>query len=317
MPVLLVAAALLLGIFALWHVWPLRGIHRPQPAASYDAALQRLHLLQRHEASDINPVCCTQLLSHGQKQPRAIVFLHGFTNCPAQFTQLAGQFYARGYNVLNIRLPRHGLADRLTSALSGLTATDLVNLTTEAVDIAQGLGTEVTVMGLSLGGALTAWAAQSRRDLHRAVLVSPALGLTPPILGYSRWIANGLALWPNFYQWWDPVAQVDKSGPQHAYPRFASRGLAALLYVANHVRTEATRSKPAAQVIYVITNANDPVIDRGVVNTVVAAWRKHGATVQTHEFPAEWHLLHDLIDPTQPEAQVERVYPQLLAWIEE
>lgn len=305
----------LLGLWALWRIWPLPRLQAAQPATTYAEALQRLQHLQAQETAAILPDCGTQLLTHGQKQPRNIVFLHGFTNCPAQFAQLATQFYARGYNVLNVRLPRHGCVDRLTTELAALTASELVNLTTEAIDIAQGLGDEVTVMGLSLGGLLAAWAAQHRRDLQRAVLVSPAIGLTPPILRHSRWIANGLTLWPNFYQWWDPVAQADKSGPQHAYPRFASRGLAALLYVANHVRAEANRAKPAARLIQVITNAHDPVIDRDVVNTVVAAWRRHGATVQTYEFPAEWNLLHDLIDPAQPEQQVDRVYPQLFTWL--
>ena len=29
----------------------------------------------------------------------------------------------------------------------------------------------------------------------------------------------------------------------------------------------------------------------------------------------DWNLIHDLMDPSQPQQQVARVYPQLLAWI--
>lgn len=302
-------------VLALWRVRPLRGIQSPQPARSYAAALARLAALQAQESEEINPLCRTQLLSHGQQTAQVIVFLHGFTNCPHQFHQLAARFYDAGYNVLNSRLPRHGLADRLTTTLAGLTAQELAAHTNRVLDIAAGLGAEITLLGFSLGGAMAAWAAQERADLHKAVLVSPAIALTPPQLRRQILVGNLLALWPNFFQWWDPVAKDGRTGPQHAYTRFASRSLAALLQIGSLVRSAAQHHKPAAQAILVITNASDTLIDHHVVDEVVAAWRRHGATVQSYQFPAEWQLIHDLMDPAQVEQQVERVYPQLMAWI--
>lgn len=304
-------------LFALLRVRPLRGRQQAEPTSQYDAALARLALLQAQEGDAINPFCRTQLLTHGQRTARVMVLLHGFTNCPHQFHQLATQFYERGYNVLNTRLPRHGLADRLTPALAGLTAQEMADHTNEVLDIAHGLGAEVTLLGFSLGGALAAWAAQERSDLHRAVLVSPAIGLTVPQLRRQKLMGNLLALWPNFFQWWDPVAKDARTGPHHAYPRFASRSLAALLQIGTVVRHEAQRRKPAAQDILVITNPSDNVVDQTVIERVVAAWRQHGATVQTYQFPAEWQLIHDIMDPAQVEQQVARVYPQLIEWVEQ
>ena len=50
-----------------------------------------------------------------------------------------------------------------------------------AVDIAAGLGDQVTIAGLSAGGVVAAWAAQHRRDVHRAVLIAPSLGVRSPV----------------------------------------------------------------------------------------------------------------------------------------
>jgi alpha-beta hydrolase superfamily lysophospholipase len=304
-------------LFVLRRVRALHAFQRSAPASDYAEAVQRLAALQMTEDDGINPVCRTQLLTHGQRTAQVIVLLHGFTNCPHQFHQLAARFHALGYNVLNTRLPRHGLANRLTTTLAELTAHEMADLTTEVVDIARGLGEEVTLLGFSLGGVLAAWAAQHRPDLHKAVLVSPAIGLTPPALRHPHLVANLLLWLPNFFQWWDPVAKDARVGPQHAYPRFASRSLAALLQMATEVRQTAQRRKPAARVIQVITNASDTLIAQPVVEEVVAAWRRHGASVQTHQFPADWQLIHDIMDPTQPEQQVARVYPQLIAWVQQ
>ena len=293
----------------------LHGLRKIQPAQDYAEALERIQRIQADETETINPVCRTQLLTHGYKTAKAIVFLHGFTNCPNQFCQLAAQFHAQGYNVLNTRLPYHGLADRLTIDLMNLTAEDAANLTSEVVDIAHGLGEQVTLLGFSLGGILAAWAAQHRSDLDCAVLVSPAIGLKglPPMR--SRFAANLLALMPNMFLWWDSVQKAAKVDPLHAYPRYATRALAALLRLGALVQIEAKQSKPAARSILLITNPADVVVDNAVAHAVAKQWSAHGATVKLIEFPQTWHLIHDLMDPAQPDQQVARVYPLLLEWI--
>jgi hypothetical protein len=45
---------------------------------------------------------------------------------------------------------------------------------------------------------------------------------------------------------------------------------------------------------------------------VAADWRAHGGNADTYAFPAEWKLIHDLIDPDQPQQQTSRVYPVLV-----
>src|SRR5260221_8851883 len=49
-------------------------VSRPQPVASYARALERLAALHAQEAAGHNPLCHTQLLTHGQKTGRVIAF---------------------------------------------------------------------------------------------------------------------------------------------------------------------------------------------------------------------------------------------------
>ena len=122
----------------------------------YSTAVTRIEAMQAQDTPDVNPVCRSKFMTHGRKVEQAIVFLHGFTNCPEQFDDLGLIFYKLGYNVLIPRMPHHGLQDRMTSDQARLTAEELVVFANEAVDIAHGLGDHVTLVGFSAGGIQTA-----------------------------------------------------------------------------------------------------------------------------------------------------------------
>ena len=72
---------------------PIDFVSHPDPAQSYDQAEMKIQSLWAQEASDHNPVCQTQFMSHGEKTQRVIVFIHGYTNCPRQFVELGQLFY--------------------------------------------------------------------------------------------------------------------------------------------------------------------------------------------------------------------------------
>jgi pimeloyl-ACP methyl ester carboxylesterase len=313
---LLTVVAIVLSLWVwLGRVRPLRRLPAVRPVTCYADAVERLAPLQQKDDATVNPLCRTHLLTHGQAVEHVTVLLHGFTNCPHQFHQLAAQLHEQGDNVLNVRLPRHGLADPLTGELALLRAEELAAQANEVIDIAHGLGRRVTLLGFSLGGVVAAWAASERSDLDYAFLVSPAIGIGVLSTWRSRLYANLLVLLPNWYRWWDPVRKAERDGPRHAYPRFATRGLAALLRLGCIVQYEARRRPPVAGKTVVITNPCDTVVANDVVAATVSSWRTHGATIPTYEFPADWRLIHDLMDPTQTQQQVARVYPQLLNWI--
>lgn len=283
---------------------------RANPARSYDDALARLGALQARDDDRINPKARTHLRSHGHKTENSAVLLHGLTNCPAQFLQLGELFFERGYNVLIPRLPRHGLLDRLTDELSGLTAQELVTATDEAIDIAAGLGERVTVAGLSMGGVLAGWAAQVRRDVDRAVLISPAFGMMDMSMLRVNLISRLALLLPNRFMWWDSEA-TEANGPPHTYPRFSTHALAHVFRVGQYVYAQAAKHPPAARSIVMIYNTNDHAVSNPATEQLVERWKSHGAFVTSYTFD-NLSIPHDLIDPAQPYQAVDRVYPILI-----
>lgn len=66
-----------------------------------------------------------------------------------------------------------------------------------------------------------------------------------------------------------------------------------------------------------VTNAADPSVNNAVVESIMEKWRDRGSAVESYEFPAAFDLPHDIVDPNQPEAQVERVYPILVELVME
>jgi alpha-beta hydrolase superfamily lysophospholipase len=260
------------------------------------------------DGPNVNPVCHTRLYTHGKRVERSLVLLHGFTNCPQQFDELGIRFHERGWNVLIARYPRHGYTDRMNTSIAELRADHLVALANRAAEAGAGLGERLTVAGLSLGGVLTGYLAQTRGDIDRAVLIAPMLGLQRvpgPALSATRRLVDVL---PNFYVWWDSGLK-DKAGPPHAYPRFASRSYAALLEVGRLLVTEARNRAPRARSIAVVTNAAEPQLDNRFTQKLIDAWRAHGANVETYEFPKKDNLSHDLIDPGNDAQNTALVYP--------
>src|SRR5881409_3633515 len=76
------AACLLLAASWLLFVPPgVRFASHPHPASDYDEALRRVELLRAADSGDLNPVCRLELMSHGRRTGRAVVLLHGLTNC--------------------------------------------------------------------------------------------------------------------------------------------------------------------------------------------------------------------------------------------
>jgi pimeloyl-ACP methyl ester carboxylesterase len=224
---------------------------RPNPTPDYAAAVSRFQQIQKKEGPELNPVCRSILLAHGMRTERAVVFFHGFTNCPQQFRELGHILYDMGYNVLIPRLPRHGMADRKVENLSPLKAEELRDCADISVDIACGLGQKVYVAGLSAGGTLAAWIAQNRSEVTRAVLIAPALGFTRREgTRFQKAMALLLPLIPDIRTDW---YSVDPHAPEHTYPGFSSRALGQLLRLSVATFAGAFDRTPQVQDIALVT----------------------------------------------------------------
>ena len=313
--VLLFVSMVFIIVLLLWVPPRLANLtSHPHPVQSYAEAVQQIESLRAREAPEMNPVCRLQFMTHDRQSERVIVLVHGYTTCPDQFHEFGRRLYDLGYNVLIAPLPHHGLADRMTVEQAQLKAEELVTYADGVVDVAQGLGEQVVMLGISGGGVTTAWAAQYRSDIDLAVIVSPAFGYHQIPTPLTVPAGNLYLALPNSFQWWDPSLQTDIE-PGYAYPRYSTRALAELLRLGFAVQAAAQRESPAAASILVVTNAHDTAVNNVLAAAVVKDWREHEANVATFEFEAGLQLGHDLIDPTLPEAQIDAVYPRLIELI--
>jgi alpha-beta hydrolase superfamily lysophospholipase len=315
----LVIVAFLVSAFALLSLLPINtsGLvgdpSASRPAETHAQAMAMYRSVQAKEATmPLNPRCHSTLLTHGEKVQRVVIYFHGLTSCPAQADELAPRLFALGYNVYVPRIFGHGEADPLTLALAHLTAEDMMDLANESMDIANGLGDEVVVTGLSAGGTIAAWIAQYRPDADRTIAIAPFLGpyIVPQWATHAA--TNLLLLLPNAMVWWNPVARGNPPELSYAYPRFATRGLAQVMRLGAAVETASRRVKPLGMNSGMLLNAADLAVSNPLAEQVAMAWRNHGAEVSVETIPLSRRLPHDLIDPRQPGGDTEFVYSLLI-----
>lgn len=286
---------------------------RVSPARSYAEAVLRVRALQSLDGPDILPQAHTTLLEHGSASPLAVVLLHGFTNHPGQYREFAPMLFERGVNVLIPRLPRQGQRDRMTRRLAGLTAESLLARAGEAVDIAHGLGSRVCVAGISTSGLLCAYFAQHRTDVARAVCISPVFALLDMPHWASRIAQQAMLHLPNAFLWWDPRIR-GKQRPSTAYPRFPTRALAQAMRIGDDVYDASARAAFTARSAVVMMNGCDPAVNNGATFEVVRRWREYRSGVEAYTF-SDLPKNHDIIDPDNPQARTQLVYPRLLDFI--
>jgi pimeloyl-ACP methyl ester carboxylesterase len=195
-----------------------------------------------------------------------------------------------------------------------LTALELAAYADRVVDIAQGLGDQVVILGFSLGGVTTAWAAQNRSDIYRAVVISPLFGFKIVPVWLTIAAMRAYMVLPNSYTWWDPVNKDIPTIQTYTYPRYATRTLAQALKIGLNVLANARQSPFKAGSVQVITNANDELVNLEMIAQLTSSWKKLAPEkVSTYEFPASQKIKHDLFDPEQTEVDVVSLaYPQLL-----
>jgi pimeloyl-ACP methyl ester carboxylesterase len=308
------AVLALLGIAFALALWPAStsGLaSTPKPVVSYERATAELEAIRDEERPTVIPDCLSRAYTHGRKTENAVVLVHGLTNCPKQWELFARQIRARGWNVLVLRLPDHGIGDPQTgkigpvSALKSLSARKLARYGDRAVDLGRGLGERTHVMGLSLGGTVAAWMAQSRSDVDRAVVIAPGIGF--PRGPYAlTWGATNL---------FDhlPDLSIGHSGKlAHEYQGWSTGGIADTFVLGKFVRQQSSDEEPAASSIRVLLNPNDDTISNPRAEELVNAWRDHGGAVRLAWLPETPVLGHDVIDPGQPWARPALVDPRLM-----
>lgn len=314
--VLIVVVVLVLAGVA-WLLRPPAPVRAPEyhAAADYDEAVGRLFEFLSRDTLALHPGCGTTALLTGARSPRAFVLLHGITNCPLQFMALAESLRAGGDNVLVPRMDHHGLANRMTTDLTNVRAEETVALVSECAGIARGLGDTLIVCGLSTTGVAASWAAVNLEGLDRVVAIAPAFA--PP--WKPGWIApiltrTALNL-PNQFVWWDDKAKENLGGPVQCYPRFSTRAMGETYRLGEEVMRDLAKHAPRTREFAVVTTGYDHAVSNDPPHRLAERFRAAGAHVREHTFAYSDSVEHDMVDPVQVGARIDRSYPVLLAML--
>ncbi|MEO9169975.1 MAG: alpha/beta fold hydrolase [Candidatus Baltobacteraceae bacterium] len=255
----------------------------------------------------------TMVLHLGEVRPMSVVLFHGLSSSPTQFVRFASDLHARGHNVIVPRLPRHGHRDRLTEALSRLTADDLRRTAQQSVDLARDLGDEVVVAGFSLGGLLATWVAQRER-VRRAVAIAPFFGVSWMPNRFMAPLSTLMLRMPNTFHWWHPILR-ERQMPAHGYPRYATHAVAHAYRLARQVLDASGEPLEAQRLIFVM-NARETAINNRAVRKLARELLRESPGRVDEVVLRNIPFLHDIIEPLRNSAIAERVYPQLLELIE-
>lgn len=284
--------------------------------ASYEGAQEGLRLFaRRDEKAHVGEAGRSLVFDHGRKTGRATLLLHGLSASPRQFIAVAQALHAAGHNVFVPRLPRHGHRNRLSEALATMNAAQLEACANDALAITRGLGERVSVAGFSLGGLLAAYLGQFS-ELHRAVAISPFLGVSwiPNIfrLRLARWILRR----PNRFFWWDPFLR-ERQMPDHGYPRFATHAIAHGLTLAHEVLEASLTRAPLADELVLVVNPRDSAVNKRAIMRLGARWfHTKPQAVTIHRLAGMPPFVHDIVEPKRHPAVAERVTTLLVELID-
>ena len=260
---------LLVTVLAIWPASTSGLGAEPEPTASHEEAVARFAEVTVGEPATVFEPCESRLLDHGEATEVVVVLFHGLTlNCPEQFVEFGTELFDAGANVLILRAPRHGLANVAgdgiggVSNVDGLEADELANFADTAIDIAAGLGDEVRVLGLSMGGVLATWTAQERVDVDRV-----GRGGAGDVDPAGTWLPHDRIR--------QPLRQVARLLPDlpgesnldHVYAGESTKGLVATFLLARFVEESAGERGPAAGEVVVVVNPDDNQVDRGDVTS--------------------------------------------------
>jgi esterase/lipase len=287
----------------------------PVPVLDYEAAVASIQDIQARELATpgFNPELKTILLTHGDRARPAVLWLHGYTSAPPAFKQLAELCFQNGCNVLVPCIPHHGFKDRLSVEVSRVKAAELASFTDRMVDLMCGLGEQVIVGGLSMGGVMTCWAAQERADISTAIIIAPPLGFRIIPAGLTRTVAYGTQLLPDIKQWWDPEKKEHCDGPDYCYPRNSTHSAGQISQLGFKVFALGHRRPPVAARIWVVINDHDEVVNNELILRLVETWQKSNAPqLKVFHFPDELGLPHDCISLEQPKGNIRLVYAELM-----
>ncbi|MBW4610317.1 MAG: alpha/beta fold hydrolase [Hassallia sp. WJT32-NPBG1] len=146
-----------------------------------------------------NEACRPKFFFHPEQTQKIFLFFHGFTAGPYQFEPLGRALFEAGYNVLVPLQPGHGVAGKWDKDNPPPLPSEIEiyqQFALSWLQVAQKLGNQVIVGGLSTGGNLAAWLALERpQQIERSLLFAPSLGSNNAVVDFL------VEVLPIYYEW--------------------------------------------------------------------------------------------------------------------
>lgn len=289
---------------ALIPVHPIVMVDSPQLGKTFEEALARFKEMADHESSILRilPDCRSVLLQHGHATDRVAVLLHGMNHSPHQFAHLSQMIFATGANVLVPLAPFHGVKSNRN--LNRVTAEQLQRWGDRAVQIANGLGRKIEVLGFSMGGTVALYLAGVYRHLNRVVAVAP--GLLPKDLDNVS--ECGREMFVNFFSRVS-YRSYSKDVPQkpNVIHGYSWTCVAQITRLGRFVQS----SLPPLCPVVIVWNS----LDDTVSNDVIMKYMRQNGLKDEYLFDETYQLPHDLIDWTRAPNIEHAVYPVLVAFL--
>jgi carboxylesterase len=239
----------------------------------------------RTPADDVHPVLpgCEPWSSPGGG-PHGALVVHGFTGSPVSMRPLAEVLADAGFAVELPRLPGHGTSvedavetgwdDWLSEAERALTALQ-----------ARTPDGRVVVVGLSMGGALTAALAQGHPELAGIVLINTPVAAPPELTtGLEEMLAGGVDVF-------DSIGGdiADPEADEVSYDATPVRALVTMLMAAPDVRARLPEIQQPTLIItsrqdHVVNPADSDVLAEQISGPVERLWLEKSFHVATLDY---------------------------------
>jgi len=241
--------------------------------------------MPRTPADDTHPVLpgCEPWSSPGGG-PHGALVLHGFTGNPVSMRPLAEALAGAGFAVELPRLPGHG------TAVEDLIETGWDDWLTEAERALLSLQTRTTsgkvvVVGLSMGGALTAALAQSHPELAGIVLINTPVAVPDEMAaGLEEMMAGGMEVM-------DAIGGdvADPEGDEASYGETPLRPLLTMIMAGRDVRDRLAEIHVPTLIItsrqdHVVNPADSDVLAEGISGPVERIWLEKSFHVATVDY---------------------------------
>lgn len=284
-----------------------------QPARSYEDAIQKFTAIEYQESLlPLSTKGHSRLLTHGNKTEQVFVLLHGLTSSPEQFAMMSKRIFELGANVVILRAKYAGFSNLLNKEQGTQTAQDLINQTTTSLDIASGLGKQITVVSISASALPATWIAQHYNKIDHLILISPFLGPKGWPIFLVDLVAPWLAHLPNWYLWKDKKLKRSLKSLSYVYPRFGTQSLGSALQLSKNIRCFTTPLH--LKRLDIFFTAADQLVNNKLIEQQGKKWSNENPNkVFIFEFPSSMHISHDCIDPhsLQGTATIDDVYNRI------